>query len=244
MSFRIPFRVGVIEYPDLYPSRFRDFWNACLDGSTGNLRHPEFGEMDAKVSSFTLSITPERRDGYDVDVEFVETTENNITVADNPLGPIAEAISVADAIKDSAAELTPKPEYEDGSGVDLLQALKQLEGMLFLAQLSVQAMINSVNNVIGAVNGMIDTVNQATDPKAWGVVDGLKSIEASLQEVKDSLAPNQKKIDFIIAQQDIAVRDASGAAGMKIADFLKLNPALARTGLIPMGKEYFVQVGD
>jgi prophage DNA circulation protein len=241
VAFRIPFRAGLLEYPDLYPTRFRDFWNACLDGSVGNLSHPEFGEFDAKVASFNLQVTPDRRDGYDVDVEFRETTENDITAADNPLGPIAECISIAKAFEADRAALSPVPEYDDGEGTDVLTALKQLEGSLILAEMTIAAKIAKINNVIGGVNSMIDTLNKSTDPKSWGVIDGLKSIESNLQATKEAISPNQKKIDFVIAPRETGVRDAAAAASMDLSDFYKLNPNLARKKTILTGETYFIQ---
>lgn len=241
-TFRIPFRAGVFAYPDLYPTRFRDFWNACLDGSTGNLAHPEFGEFDVKVASFSLSVVPERRDGYDVDVEFRETTENDITAADNPLGPIAEAISIAQAMEGEPEKISPVPEYDDGEFTDPLTALKQLEGSLKLLQMSVGGKLAKVGNTINAINDMIDTANKATQPEAWGVVDALKGIEGALQETKETLSPDQKKIDFVIAPKETQVRDAAAASGMDLSAFLTLNPMLARAKTIQAGESYFVQV--
>ena len=242
ISFRIPFRVGLYEYEDLYPTRFRDFWNACLDGTVGTLAHPEFGEFDAKVASFTLTVTPERRDGYDVDVEFRETTENDVTAADNPLGPIANAISIMAAVQPSFPVLLPTPEYDDGEWTDPLQALKQLEGSLKLLEMSVAGKIAKINNVIGGVNSMIDTVNDATQPETWEVSDALKEVWANLQEAKENISPSQERIDFVVAPREVEVKSAAAAAGMDFDEFLQLNPKLSRVQTIASGEEYFVKV--
>lgn len=240
MSFTIPFRVGIIEYHDLYPKRFRDFWDACLDGSTGPLKHPEFGELDAKCASFALDVNPERRDGYDVRVEFVETTESELTIADNPVGPIDFAISIADSMGKKYSIAVP--DYDDGSGTDLLQALKQLKGFVSLLQMTVQGVLTRIDSMIDAVNGMIDAVNQATSVEAWGVIDSLKAIIASLYEVKGSIAPEHKRVEFIVAPKNMTVRDAAAAAKMELRDFFGMNPKFARVKEIKLGEEYFVQV--
>lgn len=242
ISFRIPFRLGLLDYSDLYPTRFRDFWNACLDGTTGNLKHPEFGEFDAKVESFTLTVTPEMRDGYDVDVVFRETTENEITAADNPLGPIVNAVAIMEAIQPTFPVLLPTPEYDDGKWTNPLQALKSLQGQLMLLEMTVVGKISQINNVMNAINDMIDTVNYASEPEAWEVSKALKDVWTNLLEAKDALSPTQDRIDFVVAPRELGVAEAAASASMELDDFFKLNPRLARVSAIDRGEEYFVKV--
>ena len=246
-SFRIPFRVGIAGsytniYENLYPETFRDFWNACLDGSTGVLLHPEFGEIDAKVSSFRLSVDPMQRDGYDVDVDWIETVEAGVSIADNALSPISEAVGLAEGLEETSGEINPPITYDDGSGDDLLTTLKKIEGALLLAQLEVQDMLASINNAVSGVNSMIDLCNNVTDPEAWGVMESLKQIEANLQTAKDKLSPSQERIEFVIAARTMTTREAAASASMDLAAFFEVNPRLARSPEIRQGKEYFVKV--
>lgn len=243
LQFKIPFLVGIDGFGALYPTKFRDFWNACLDGSVGPLIHPEFGEFDVVCKSFTLSVDPNVRSGYMVDVEWLETVEDGVSIADNPLGPVSEALGLAedwDAIK---GEINPEPIYDDGTGDDPLAALKKLQGQLLLAQLSVQDAILSVDRIVTGVNGVIDFIDASTDPsgEAWigrGIMTG---IEAKLQETKEKISPNQKQIQVVIAEREVAVRDAAAASGMGLEAFLRMNPKYGATKTIKAGQEYFVQ---
>lgn len=244
MAFRIPFHTTIAWTPDLYPGLFREFWNACLDGSVGPFTHPEFGQLDARVASFSLSVDPNSRSGYDVDVEWVETIENDLTIGDNPNGPIASAASLAAEWDAMSGKISPVPTYDDGTGDDLLTALKKLQGALLLAQLSIQDLVAKVAQVTGAINGMLDSLDSATSADAWLGRSILVQIQGNLQDIADkSGAAVRKRVDFVIATADIAPRDAAAKAGMQLADFFKMNPRFGAKAVIPAGGEYFIEVG-
>jgi len=245
MSFRVPFH-NLISWPKkLYPDVFRDFWNACLDRSVGPFVHPEFGELDAKVENFKVTFDPNLRDGYDVDVSFIESTENGVTVSDNPIGPVTSALALMQDFLAISGNIDPTPTYDDGSGDDPLTALKKLQGALLLAQLSVQDKLLQVSRVTGAINSMLDTVDSATSADAWLGRDILATIAGNLQDTADSLGVTQskKKIDYVVAAQDIIPRDAASRAGMSVEAFYKLNPRAASKPIIAAGSEYFIEVG-
>jgi len=241
-SYRIPFLVGLDGWPTLYPTLYRDFYNACLDGSTGPLELPEEGEIDANLVSFSKTVSTGVRNGYFVDVVWKENNEAGITIGDDSIGPIAEAVALAAVVEPAAGEITPPLEYDDGAGNSLLKSLKQIQGSIALAQMSVQDTIASIDNVINGINDMIDAANSAVDPEAWGIVDGLKQIEASCQETKNRLAPEQKAIQFVIATASILVAEAAAKAGMALDAFIQLNPRAAAKRTIKAGQEYFVYV--
>jgi len=240
-SFTIPFRAGISQYPDLYPHRYREFWNACNDGSTGLLQHPELGVFDAKVVSFRQAVSPERRDGYDVDVMFIETVEDDgVLISDNATGPVDFAINLGEDLERivGAADL---PEDDDsmtlGQAVDgIRKGIAQVKGSLMLADITISNMVGQIGNVVASVNDAIDTVNTLTTPSSWEIADTLKRIEAKLQETKQRLAPKAKKIDFVIAPREVAVSDAAASGGMALDEFLRLNPRLAKSRTIAAGK--------
>lgn len=240
-SFRIPFRAGVAQYPDLYPTRFRDFWNACLDGKVGELLHPEFGRVEAKVVSFDFKVDPGIRDGYDVDVEWIETTEL-ISLNDSGQGPLNKAISLAGDIDTISGETNPPIEYDDGTGQSLTDSLKSLKGQVLLAQLTAQDLIAAVDNVIGAVNGMIDSAQSLTDPKAWGLVDGLKETELLLQDAKAKLSSTTQRIAIGITTAVTTVPELAATAGVALDEFLKLNPRMGASKAVASNTEYFYYV--
>lgn len=243
-SFRIPFRTGCGDYPNLYPTRFRDFWNACVDGSVGELVHPEFGPMDALVESYAMSVDPNLRDGYDVDVVWTETTENERGLADASRSTIYGAITLASDLEKLSGYVNPPVKYNDGSGMSLTSAMKKLQGIVQQAQFSVDNAMAQINGILAGLNSMIDTCNSITDPNAWGLSRGLKQLTALMVEGQDKLnnSKAKRRIQFIIAQAQIEVSQAANGASMALDEFLKLNPRLALTKTIAKNREYFIYV--
>jgi hypothetical protein len=245
LTFKIPFLVGIAGFGELYPKKFRDFWNACLDGSKGSLAHPEFGEIDACCKSFNLSIDPSSRSGYMVDVEWTETIEDGVSIADSPLGAVSEALGLAENWDRIRGDIYPVPTYDDGTDTDPLTALKRLQGQLLLAQLSVQDALLSIDRIVAGVNGAILFIDSVVNPNvsAWTGRSVLERIESNLQEARDKVAPSQQRIELVIASADIEVREAASASGMGLEAFLRSNPKYGATKTIRAGQEYFVVGG-
>lgn len=243
-SFRILFRGGITGYTDLYPSRFREFWDACLDGSVGILQHPEFGQLDAKVQSFSLVTDASRRDGHDLDIVWKETIENGSALEFSAPSPIDEAIMLASQL-DTQYNDVAMPEYDDGGGLSLSETLASIKGQLLLAQLDIVAISAQLSNAINAVNGMIDLLGTLSDIKSSPAIQSLKSVEAALSRLNDSIAAQVatavgKRLALRIAQEASTVARTAAYYGMGLAEFIALNPKTASTGKVSLGEEIFV----
>lgn len=114
---RIPFHNGIIAGPGeswagqtLYPDLSRRFLAACLDRSTGELMHPDFGAVKCKVRTCRWRYSAGAgRDGVTFDVAWHETSDNgdeiNASVANQ--APVAEAIAAADRLDNALAVASP-----------------------------------------------------------------------------------------------------------------------------------------
>jgi hypothetical protein len=243
MKFRIPFRTGIsfpVSPKPLFPDTFKDFWNACLDGTPGTLLHPAFGVLQAAPGSFTVAFDPMKRDGYDVDVEFIESVDEEAALDEaNPIGPIKVARQLASDFDKIKGTIDPEPEYDDGKTTDLLTAMKQLEGFIDLAQMSFQDCLGRLNAAIDAINSMIDALDKATGAPEQAVNDVLRALEAALQDTKETLSPSKKRVEYVVAEKDVAVPTAADRTGMALDEFYKMNPKYAGKQNILAGQEYF-----
>lgn len=239
-QFRVFFRGGISGYTDLYPSRYRDFLNACLDGSLGPLVHPEMGLLDAKVKQCSVITDPNRRDGYDMDVTWIETVEEGSALELAANSPISEAISLG---RDLETNYTTAdvPTYDDGSGMSLTQALKSLEGQWMLMQFEVVSMLANIENIIGAINSMIDTLSTSTSPSSSPVSTALKGIIAALAQLENDLMGTSKarKVGMKITQRDDTVAAVAASLSLGVSEFFQLNPRFAETGKVPNGSMVF-----
>jgi prophage DNA circulation protein len=241
-QFRVMFRNGLAWSEILYPYVFRDFWNACTDRTTGPLIHPEFGLIDCKVESANVHYDPTWRDGCDLDVTWSETIEKGISIELAASSPITHAVSMGEKFDQIKGTISPVPEYNDGSGTDLLGALKKIQGAMLLLQLTMADLAAQVDNVIVGVNGMIDQVSEVADPKSWAVVDTLNEIVSALTQAAESLGAQigRKKIEIRTTTAEGGAMLVAARYGQTPEDFFKLNPAMAARDPIPPGTDIFV----
>lgn len=237
-SFRVLFRAGLMGYDDLYPTRFSEFWQACLDSTPGKLEHPEFGELDAVVQSVKLHADPRARDGYDIDVVWLETNEGDITLEQSTL--MGDAIAIAGDLE--AVTDVEVPPYDDGTGLSLAEALKKIQGAILLAQLSVAEIGGMIASTVGALNDMIDVLAYSTDPKTGPILQSLKDIEAACSATAEALpgaAQTRRVVERLTAAAS-TVADLAAKHGMDLGEFVALNPTAAATGKVAAGALIFV----
>lgn len=238
-SFRVLFRGGISGYSDLYPTRFREFFNACLDGSAGKLVHPEFGELDAVCDSIRVAYDPNRRDGVDVDAVWSETNESDFVLEKSYL--MASAVSLAAQLDGNFPDVDI-PTYYDGTGLSLTEAMKAIQGNLLLAQMSVASVLADVANAINGVNALIDGLSSLADPKASLALQYAKDIEAALNALAERLPgmrATRSIVDRVVRRAQ-TVADAAAFYGMSMDDWFTLNPMTAATGSVKIGDIVFV----
>jgi prophage DNA circulation protein len=121
----------VLEQPGViqFPAVFNQYLERARDGRSGNLEHPLYGNLRARIARWDSQLTPEVRDGVTVDVTFVETLdepEQQIPFS----GP--ETSVAASAIAAQAACDAYDINYPDGEsdGTDLVSAVRGVIGQL------------------------------------------------------------------------------------------------------------------
>ena len=239
-QFRVFFRGGISGYTDLFPSRYREFLTACMDGSTGPFIHPDLGLLDAKVQDFTVVTDPNRRDGYDMDVNWIETVEAGSSLEFAANSPISEAISLGRDLETNYTSVDIPP-YDDGSGMSLTDALKSLQGQWMLMQYDVVSMLANIDNMINAINGMLDTLSTSTDPNSSAIATALKGIIAAMAQLEDDLVGTSqaRKVGMMITQRDDIVASVAASVDLGVDEFFLLNPRFAETGKVPTGSTVF-----
>ncbi|MFA4900910.1 MAG: hypothetical protein WC563_15435 [Brevundimonas sp.] len=244
LSFTIPFRAGIVWKPSLYPKVMRDFWNACCDGTTGPLSHPEFGLMDVKVGDFDLTWQPNARDGADMNVSFVETIEKGLRIELSASSPITYASSIADELE-KLGPMVKLPSFDNSTGTTLKGALAKIKGAMLLAQMSAASLLGDIESTIGGVNNLIDFASSLTDPAAWPVVAGLKNIVSALMQIETQLgtdAGKKKKLEIKYTTTDASPTLVASQFGTNLEDLFKANPSLAILDPVPSGTMVFVFV--
>jgi hypothetical protein len=203
---------------------------ACADPKTGPLKHPEFGIVNVKCKSCNVAWTPEKRDGCDVEAEFIETliTADEESLLFASQSPAAYATAAARdfdaAIKDGGY----KPPVEPAMKPDLLTSIKGLDGLLTQASLGIANVGAQFDAVLGAIDRTLEDLNAQDNPKLQAAIDALvRTFAGVVAMAEKAVAVKGREITQKTVANGGPINIVAGAFGMGVQDFLRLNPSLA-----------------
>lgn len=227
-KFSIPFRNGVANHAFLYPDKWREFLTACADKKGGKLLHPEFGVVNVKCRSVQTSYDSMRRDGVDVEVEFVETLvkadEDALLFGGN--SPAAAALAAAYDFDGEINDGGYKLVYPVSVKPDLLSAMKALNGLLAQISLGIGNIGAAFDGVLGGIDEMIQTLEGENNPALAAAIAAATAAYAATLQLAQTVTGGSRDVSQAIIVRDANISAAAGALGQSLPDFLKLNPAL------------------
>lgn len=235
--YTIPFRedIAIGRYENLFTAVYPDFLAACQDRSEGILDDPFHGGIQCKCASLREIVDVGRRDGIDVEVEFIvapspsqllEDLGTRISTRAGAEG-MAGALDAEVALVDWQQELPPEPTLDP-----------------FSAIASIGDQIAAAGNRIGATMADVafraekaaDSVNRLRNPKLAPLAQQARRLAAAALDLADAPPELTRQIGDYIVPAEIGVIALAGRLRMSVEDFLKLNPGLPRTGRVPAGK--------
>lgn len=232
---RASFIAGLLWRPyqkPLYPDGHRAFLKACADDSTGELVHPTWGRIRAKCESAKSSLSATVRGGEMVDVVFLEDA-TEINAVDTKISPMALAVDSADkldaelrslAIKNANLKIPPGADF--GS---MMRSIQSISDKASLLQKQVGGKIASVQYRLGAVRDSIDRLKSASVSNARKLVE---KTQAAVYDVERTILVLGRTGTRTLPG-DMTIAATCRWLVLKVADFIRLNPSLARKAIIP-----------
>lgn len=238
------FRNGIVfETPayvkPLYPDIYKTFEAACADRSTGDFIHPDLGTFKCKVDSFDANLDASMRDGVDVDVTWIEHTEDEQVSAS--IAPLSDAISTAlnlDSdlafVRSQFSELNRKlnamgnPSFADSLRF-IQRAISQaalLQRTTFAQINRIQAQIKSIQNIIPSIHSVVLYPLRRNCARLYHALDGIKGTSGVV-----------KPIGLYTVQSNVSVPQLAIQLRTPMAQFIQLNPALASEPILVRGTQ-------
>lgn len=238
-SFVAIFRRGVVGPGggrDAYPTNFQRLQGACADRTAGELVHPLIGTLKAKCQRFDVQADPNRRDGVDVNVSFIEATDREDELVDllGQTSALGSAYDGARSFDSAYSGLVPAPpELPDSLKPSLLDSIKQLSGALAQVRLGVGNMISQVEGYASAINDLTDQVIALDNPKNYPAIQALEKVFAAVLRLGQEAQKRTRPVRPVLLPRAMSVAEAAGAYATPIGEFCRLNPLAATRDLLP-----------
>ena len=238
-KFMIPFRedIAVGPWVNLYTVVYPDFLDACLDRSRGILVDPAHGALPAKCVSVRESLSVNKRDGVDVEVEFVR------------------APAEGDVLEDPGAQIRTLEGARDSAGA----FDREIRKLPFVQKAPPKPTISPLDAVSSVANQAEVAVNKITAAfadaafrveKASASLESLKdaSVQPAIQQaarLRDALLAFEYRVDptgahvlrRISTASDMTVSALASKLGIALQDLVRLNPWLARSPFVKAGSD-------
>jgi len=245
-QFNATFRAGLMDRKLIYPDLWRLFAAACLDRSTATLVHPELGEVSAKCVRLETSFDPNRRDGVDCSVEFVEasSTEDELDSVLKSQSPTASAAGAALDLDSALGSIPNMPELPEELGPSALESIRKLSGAIASVKAGVGNIAGTIDSYLSALTQLQEEIASLDDPSSWPAIEACERLFVSLLEVADDATRKSKPVAPAVVAATASPSAVADFFRMKLDDFLALNPRVASRTEVEAGTEVFVYLAE
>lgn len=240
-SFQALFRNGNLLAPELqYPLTWRKMAAAMADRSTGELLHPELGPVKVKPVSMSTTWDATKRDGTDVQLEFIETSDEEDELAalfnQSAAYTVEFEAGQLDKVSTVANLAADKPELYPS----LLDSIKQLTGTIASAKASLGNVAALVESYANAIDDLAQAVDSLDDVSLAPVLEQLRRLHAGVLDLTEAAKPKGRPITLVMVRAAAPMSAVAGAFSNSLEDLLTLNPALGSKTSLPAGEAVFV----
>jgi prophage DNA circulation protein len=238
-KFSIPFREDIAKGPwfNLYTKVYPDFLDACQDRTRGILVDPAHGALPAKCVSFRESLAVGKRDGVDVEVEFIRAPNEGDRIEDlgTHIRTLEGARGSAGAFDRQIKKIPFKQYVPPEPTINPLDAVSAVTSQVEVSASKVSASFADAAFRVEKATASIERLKDPQNQPALQQAARLRSALLKFEEETDPLGV--QPLRRISTKSDQTVSAAARKLGMSIQDLVRLNPWLARTPLVRAGSD-------
>lgn len=233
-SYTIPMRDGIATgpYKDLVTKGLPLLFEDCQNRARGPLQDPFYGQFMCVPASYRDDTDVTRRDGTDIQVEFVRSLESGETDALPDFPTLNGLVSEAGALEKALSQTSFKQEASADGSNDLLTQLTGLGGQIQQQGQSVSARLEGLADKMKRLDEQID---RTEDPSKWGLQQSARNVREAALRLKAKGDNPGERILTVTKNSARTITEICAESLMSLPDFLRLNPDLVRSPLIPPG---------
>jgi hypothetical protein len=234
-TYTIPMREDIAAgpYERLFTVGLTQLYRDMLNRAPGPLIDPTWGEVTCVPASWSNSLDPNRRDGTDVDVEFVEwkdiASETDTAGGVDTLQGLESDAGALDAEVAAVAREAQVPSPEPAT--DPLSAIAGVGAQLTRSRDRVTASLAQTSNRLEKIEAALDDLQ---DPLNGELIRETRRLRVSTARLAEKAEPT-RVVRNTTANTNKALAAIAAELAMSIADLLKLNPDLAKSPVVLAG---------
>jgi prophage DNA circulation protein len=147
------------EYGTLFPFQFLKFINSVHVSSIGQLTHPWYNTLSARVKSVQTDISAERRDGVAVDIVFVEHTFAELEKPQPYLNLNPPAENLDTFLNETAVLADIQKRFKKENFTSFASAMAQITGAINSAELFSRQISGKIDGTLYRLNQVIEAVD-------------------------------------------------------------------------------------
>jgi hypothetical protein len=235
-TYTIPFREDIVKgpYKNLFRTVYPKFLAACQDRSRGTLIDPVHGSVPAKCVSLREIRDPNRRDGVDVEVEFIRAP------AENQLGVPPEIVISIEGAKvqgrrfDEAIKKIDWKQYEPPEPT--MNPLDIVAAVGTQVELTTSRITAALADTAERLERAVETIDKLRNPDLAPMRLQARRTQVAVLELEQRTDPTGlHPVSRVRTAVDRSISVVARELGMTVAQLVQLNPALARSPLVPAG---------
>lgn len=241
-KYTIPMREDLAKgpYKNLFNEGLYQLVRDMRNREPGDLLDPVMGLFRCVPTSYSETTDVNKRDGTDVQIELIHSPRLEDSEPEfNPTVTGITGLVGESGLLDSELALQDWKQEPSPNGVtDVISAINGFgqQGLRKIDKLSSQM------DALGLkMQKVSDTADASENPQNWRIRDSARQVQYDAIRIKNRVSENPAdKVSRVTTKAVTTVSVMAKDAGMTIADFLKLNPSLARSPVIRPGTKISV----
>jgi prophage DNA circulation protein len=238
-KFVIPFRedIAVGPWVNLYTRVYPDFLDACQDPSRGVLVDPAHGALPAKCVSLREMMSVEKRDGVDVEAEFIRAPNENDIVEDlgTQIRTLEGARGMAGALDREIAKIPFRQQAPPEPTINPLDAVSAVANQAEVAVTKITSAFADAAFRVEKASASLESLHDAIVQPAIQQSARLRDALIGFEERTDPTGT--RPLRKITTASDMTVSALARKLSMLLNDLVRLNPWLARTPFVQAGSD-------
>ena len=225
----------------LYPFVWREFLKQCLEGTSGELQHPELGSLTCKLDLARTTWSGKVRGGVIVRATWIESDDEQADQLGNDLSntsPVA-AFAVANDLDANIEEYdgaVPSPLPAMSFSFDSL--VSSIVGAIDSVTILEKQLQGRVDNLIYQCNRVKNSLDMASaaSPLNWPIYQNLTRLKDAAWAVKlQPVTARKRQTKQLTVLKDSTFAQLIAQTNSDPGDFISLNYALMGQPVIPAG---------